>query len=263
MEENTTPKRTYQKHKTIGKITIKHFAKLAKYADDESYELYIEIIAKKQNTKFYSHIQIKETSIEELMEISEHERSEEKKVLEFIIAGLNIFERDDFKISEINDIYQWLNKPVSTLTEELLKSEIQEELITNNEYHGMGKIMFAPQILSFSKSSLLLYYKYLDTGYKALITEKYNSNIWVLKAMEDVLEFRLTKEVIEKKIEDDYNYLLHITSLQSFMQGVYQKFMIKFNIHPEMQNTFTDIVRLIKNNSPDIYRLIEYYKIIR
>jgi hypothetical protein len=263
MEENTTPKRTYQKHKIIGKITIKHFAKLAKYADDETYELYIEIIAKKQNTKFRSHILIKDTSIEELMENSEYEREEEKKVLEYIIDGLNVFERDDFKISEINDIFQWLNRPVSALTEELLKSEIQEELITNNEYHGIGKIMFAPQISSLSKSSLLLYYKYLDTGYKSLMTEKYKSNIWVLKSFEDILEFNLTQKAIEIKIEDDYNYLFEMKSLHSFMKGHYKKFMLEFHIHPTMEDTFLDILRLIENNNSNIYRLFEYYKIIR
>ena len=260
MENTTTTKRTYQKHKIIGKITVKHFAKLTKYVDEETYELYIEIIAKKQNTKFRSHIRFSKSSIEELMEDSEYERCEEKKVLEFIIYGLNIFERDDFKISEINDIFNWLYKPVSYLTEELLKSEIQEEFITNNEYHGLTKLIFTPEILFYTTSSMLQYYKYLETGYKSLITEKYKSNIWVLSSFEYILEFNLTKKMIEREIKDNDFELFGLTTLESFMKGQYQKFMLKFDIHPKMEDTFLDIVQLIKLNNPDIYRLFGYYK---
>ena len=53
-------KRTYQKHKTEKKITVKHYVNTDVKVDDESgytmYALYIQVTYNRKNTKFRSNI---------------------------------------------------------------------------------------------------------------------------------------------------------------------------------------------------------------
>ena len=55
-------KRTYQKHKTEKKITVKHFVNTnvtlkGSHINEETHPIYVDIIYNRQKTRFKSHIQ--------------------------------------------------------------------------------------------------------------------------------------------------------------------------------------------------------------
>lgn len=119
METTTTPKRKYQKHKTEGKITVKHYLdvklKPSIHEGKEYYPVYVRVTAKAQAAQFKSTTNIIATQNDFDNEVWNDEAKKAlQKEVENIIAivkDLKPFERQNFRITELTELYTNLSKP--------------------------------------------------------------------------------------------------------------------------------------------------------
>lgn len=119
METTTAPKRTYQKHKTEGKITVKHYLdvrlKPSIHEEKEYYPVYVRVMTKGQTANFKSTTNIITTQNDFDNEFwnDEAKKALQKEVENIItiVKDLKPFERTDFKITELTELYTNLSKP--------------------------------------------------------------------------------------------------------------------------------------------------------
>ncbi len=113
MEENTTPKRTYQKHKTDKKVSVVHFLNKkvkAKLIDDiPSYPLYFRLNYNRTNTTiksiilgYFNENSVKEDTIKVLINI-------ESNFLSTCYHSLKS-SNPDYGFTQFNELYKGLSK---------------------------------------------------------------------------------------------------------------------------------------------------------
>lgn len=113
MEENTTPKRTYQKHKTDKKVSVVHFLNKkvkAKLIDDiPSYPLYFRLNYNRTNTTIKSIIlgYFNENSLKE--DVTKALINIESNFLSTCYYSLKSF-NPDFGFTQFNEFYKELSK---------------------------------------------------------------------------------------------------------------------------------------------------------
>lgn len=116
-------KRTYQKHKKGGKVSILHYEnRQLKQKKNGSHYIYIRIIVKRQITYMRSLLDILDLTDFELKKDALQSHSSikdliniEKTLIENYVKRLNVFENENFSISEISDAHGEFSKAVERL----------------------------------------------------------------------------------------------------------------------------------------------------
>lgn len=210
METTEKPKRTYQKHKTEKKITVKHYVNTNfKQTENElgftQYPVYVQVTYNRKNTKFKSKIPY--TYLTQLPFIPILESIDSFK--EYYVSTPNGFERaliresnfinwlveqqiskkgDNFKISELPNIYHSNFLELSYFTECSLKMEIQNTLCEITGHTNLNKYLKYVLFPTPIGSSALINFEYYLQRYPELIKlkAKYSSQVWLLNMYEEL-----------------------------------------------------------------------------
>jgi hypothetical protein len=216
METTEKPKRTYQKHKTEKKITVKHYLNTRYFTEDINFSdnedipnwhevtypqsiIYVQVTYKRKNTKFRSKVplchldQLPELRIfDNLDEAHEHYTTESDDIIKWITKDLNyilwvvnqeIKSNPNFDVSELPEIYHGDKYSLISFVEDYLKREIREVLyekvLSENgywEFEGLSKYKI------YIQSSALNNLEYYLRLYPQLsfLKNRYSSHIWFL-----------------------------------------------------------------------------------
>ncbi len=274
METTEKPKRTYQKHKTEKKFTIKHYLntynkEVSDVYDFPLYPVYAQVTYNRRSTRFKTKIQPVTDS--EFLEnaipfdegyLEDYYFNESRKEfdnelardVDFIqwLANNCIKITDNFPISILTNLYNSNAFSLTEFTEWCLKEEIREKIFdirgfTNEERESdFTKYTAIPL---FSKASALDCLEFYLRKYPTLIElrQKYNSQIWLLKIF------------IEKGNESSMLYgfpmfaslsqngefgLLQSQepTLQDYNNHIFQKrFLESFDDKEQLENTLNDL----------------------
>lgn len=211
METTEKPKRTYQKHKTEKKITVKHYVNTDfKQSENELgyilYPVYVQVTYKRKNTKFKSKIpntyltQLPFTpilgSIDSFSEYyikntnSDFERAliRDLNFINWIVEQLISKKGDNFKISELPHIYHDKYLELSNFTESSLKKEIQKALCEITGQNNLNKFLTYTAFPISHSSSALINFEFYLYKYPELIKlkTKYSSHVWLLNMYEEL-----------------------------------------------------------------------------
>ena len=201
-------KRTYQKHKTEKKITVKHFLNLSIKEYDtfgsELYPVYVQVTYNRKTTKFRSQIP---PSIDKFLDLTPTFDSDEEAEEYHMHMGVNMVEeaiesdvslikwliseyKGEFDINELPKLYHRNFYSISSFVEWCLKYEIQHTIFNSKlvkfrygdssfeyNYHEIDEIV--PIFHSLSSLHNLQFYE-TDYPFINSIKEKYSSNIWNL-----------------------------------------------------------------------------------
>ena len=210
-------KRTYQKHKTEKKITVKHYLNTRYVSVDVDVAnnggetviwqevthpesiVYVQVTYKRKNTKFRSKVplchleKLPEIRVyDNLNEINEYYLNERDDVIKGITRDLNyilwivnqeIKRNSDFDISELPEIYHGNKYSLISFVEDYLKREIREALnekvLAENGYWEFEQFS---KYKIYSQSSALNNLEYYLNLYPQLsfLKNKYSSKIWLL-----------------------------------------------------------------------------------
>ena len=210
-------KRTYQKHKTEKKITVKHYLNTRYVSVDVDVAnnrgetviwqevthpesiVYVQVTYKRKNTKFRSKVplchleELPEIRVyDNLNEINEYYLNERDDVIKGITRDLNyilwivnqeIKRNSDFDISELPEIYHGDKYSLISFVEDYLKREIREALnekvLAENGYWEFEQFS---KYKIYSQSSALNNLEYYLNLYPQLsfLKNKYSSKIWLL-----------------------------------------------------------------------------------
>ena len=198
-------KRTYQKHKTEKKITVKHYlnTSIKEYDEigDKIYPVYVQVTYKRKNTKFKSKIPycLYDTPLSTVIfdNFNSYEEyydsATESNFENALTRDLNLIKwlvnvhveanPENFDISELPKIYHQKSYELTHFVDWCLKREIQNALC---EIKGLNE---EPNINIFLKAYLsridldspaLINLEYFSIEYPELnnIKKKYNSQIW-------------------------------------------------------------------------------------
>ena len=171
-------KRTYQKHKTEKKITVKHYLITNVKNDDElgnpTYPIYVQVTYKRKNTKFKSKVPY--TYLRELpiLPVFDSFSSYEKyyfgniknefdcaltRDLNFInwLVEQQISQRgEQFDISELPKLYHSESFELSNFIESSLKKEIQKTLCDITGFNVSNRfLIYAKFPVSYNSSPLI------------------------------------------------------------------------------------------------------------
>ncbi|MCU0470587.1 MAG: hypothetical protein MUF58_18520 [Arcicella sp.] len=211
METEVKPKRTYQKHKTEKKITVKHYlnTSIKEYDEmgDSIYSVYVQVTYNRKNTKFKSKIPYHYTDtlpstviFDNLNTYGHYFNNTFKKTFECIIdraltRDVNLIKwlanvyveanSNNFDISELPKIYHQKSYELTYFVDWCLKQEIQNAL---SEIKGFDKEIntnyFLKRYLTRvdDDSPALFNLEYLSIEHPELkyLRQKYNSQIWFL-----------------------------------------------------------------------------------
>jgi hypothetical protein len=203
-------KRTYQKHKTEKKITVKHYLITNIKNDDElgdpTYPIYVQVTYKRKNTKFKSKVPCTYLSELPVMPVFDSLSSYEEYYFENIkndfdcaltrdlnfinwLVEQQISQRgEQFDISELPKLYHSESFELSKFIESSLKKEIQKTLCDITGFNESNKfIIFSRFPVSHNSSSLINLEFYLHK-YPELISLKteYSSHLWLYSMYEEL-----------------------------------------------------------------------------
>lgn len=203
-------KRTYQKHKTEKKISVKHYVIRDIHHDYDlgyqTYRIYVQVTYKRKNTKFKSKIPFsyleKLPSVPVFNSFSNYEEYYIDNIknnfecaltrdLNFIywIVEQYINQRGEgFDISELPKIYHSNSFELSNFIESFLRKELLKALcsITGlDEPDGMSAYLKFP--MSYNSPALFNLEFYLNKYPELIILKtKYSSNIWIFRMYEEL-----------------------------------------------------------------------------
>ena len=216
MEIMEVTKRTYQKHKTEKKITIKHYVNTDVKVDNDSgftmYALYVQVTYNRKNTKFRSNIPYSlSENIPHPIPIFDNILEYKNFYLGIVDNIVNNFENDfdssfegalireanfinwlinqqirnrpdEFTISEISTIYHLEAYQLVDFIEDSLKKEIQSTLFKITEYYTLNEIFKDSKFPIFNHISALDNLEFYISQYPQLasLKKKYPSHIWLL-----------------------------------------------------------------------------------
>jgi hypothetical protein len=198
-------KRTYQKHKTEKKITVKHYL-IDNVKEDPDlgyppvYPIYVQVTYKRKNTKFrckipYSYFDklpqipvfenlndFEEFYIKNYNNYFENALTRDLNFIYWIVKQQIIKKGDNFDISELPEIYHNQAFELSNFVELCLKLEIQRTLCDINNLDITHEILPHVKFPFPFKSPALANYEYYINEYPELISvkNKYSPNIWLL-----------------------------------------------------------------------------------
>jgi hypothetical protein len=209
-------KRTYQKHKTEKKITVKHYLNTRNVIIDvdtsdnedenEPWEatvsesiIYVQVTYKRKNTKFRSKVPLcyleqlpKIRAFDNLNEIYEHYITEKNDIIKWLTKDLNyilwivnqeIKSNPNFDISELPEIYHNNKYSLISFVEDYLKREIREVLYEKVlAENGWWEFEQLSEYKIYSQSSALNNLEYYLRLYPQLsfLKNRYGSEIWFL-----------------------------------------------------------------------------------
>jgi hypothetical protein len=209
-------RKTYQKHKTEKKITVKHYLNTRNVIIDvdtsdnedenEPWEatvsesiIYVQVTYKRKNTKFRSKVplcyleQLPEIrAFDNLNEIYEHYITEKNDIIKWLTKDLNyilwivnqeIKSNPNFDISELPEIYHNNQYSLISFVEDYLKREIREVLYEKVlAENGWWEFEQLSEYKIYSQSSALNNLEYYLRLYPQLsfLKNRYGSEIWFL-----------------------------------------------------------------------------------
>lgn len=201
-------KRTYQKHKTEKKITVKHFlnTSIKEYDDfgNELYPVYIQVTYNRKTTKFRSQIP---PSLDKFLDLTPNFDNDKESEEYHLRMGINMFEdamigdvnlikwliseyKGEFDINELPKLYHKKFYSITFFVEWCLMQEIQlaifnskavkfkyDESAPEYSYDEINQI-----VPIFNSISALNHFEFYVANYPFInfIKEKYPSNIWNL-----------------------------------------------------------------------------------
>ncbi|MEA5457930.1 hypothetical protein VB796_02725 [Arcicella sp. LKC2W] len=205
METTQKPKRTYQKHKTEKKITVKHYVntniEVKNEIGDSIYPVYVQVTYKRKNTKFKSKIPycVYDTPLSTVVFDNfdsyreYYDSAAESDFENALIRDLNLIKwlvnvhveanPKNFDISELPKIYHQKSYELTHFVDWCLKQEIQNalcEVRRLNEDPNIN-ILFKAYLSRIDLDSpALLNLEYFSIEHPELndIKKKYSSEIW-------------------------------------------------------------------------------------
>lgn len=260
-------KRTYQKHKTEYKITIKHyFSKAIKELENglkQVYPMYVQVTYKRRNTQIRSKIKPISCSKIDKEEIGLDDLKEsiirdtaliESLINEYDNYNIVLAKDERFDITDLARLYNNDSSNLINFIDYCLRLEIVEFIESNT-----GKRF--PSIYEVSPLALLEFYSCQYPFVKS-IRENFNSDIWFFDIyLEQINNFenyksrdRLTlSEIIKIKITDFPRNKWTLT-LQDFKDGYAQKLLLDyFDNSLKMKEIFLDIETLILKHGKNYF----------
>lgn len=251
-------KRTYQKHKTEKKITVKHYLNETinefSKTGDKVIPVYVQVTYQGKNTRFRSRIKpipsyLLRLNTDGRFDISTfvEERERDAALITFLVkefSNLNARYGDDrYDINDLASMYHNEINDLSCFIDNCLNSEIQDIVLGNNDnycIHGVKP---------------LISIEYFKTFYPNLksIQERYNSNIWLF---DSYLNQITNCELVEFGKEHDIKRASGIVigglwnpTVQDFKDNYAQKQLLKYF---RKSQSIKDVIR-------DIQKLFDKY----
>lgn len=213
METTEKPKRTYQKHKTEKKITIKHYVNSDVKVDDSSdytmYPVYVQVTYNRKNTKFRSNIPYSlsknisyqipifdrisgyydyytkscENNINNDFDSSfQNALIRETNFINWLINQQILNRPNTFDISQISTVYHLEVYRLVDFFETCLKKEIQSSLFEIAKHYIPNEMFKNFEFPIFHHIPALSNLEFYISQYPQLVNlkEKYSSHIWLL-----------------------------------------------------------------------------------
>jgi hypothetical protein len=260
-------KRTYQKHKTEYKITIKHYFNKAIKEFDNSikqvYPIYIQVTYKSKNTKFRSRIKPISCSKVDKGELGLNDLKEliirDTALIESLINEYNnhniVSAKDErFDITDLVSLYRNDSFNLANFIDYCLRLEIVELIESNTDKRLRSIYDVKPLILLDFYSSQ---YPFLKS-----IREKFNSDIWIFDIYLEQInnlenyksQHRLTSSEESKIKITDFPRNKWTLTLQDFKDGYAQKLLLDyFDNSLKMKEIFLDIETLILKHGKNYF----------
>lgn len=196
-------KRTYQKHKTEKKISVKHYVnpdvKVFHKLGHSMYPVYVQVIYNKNNTKFRSKIPAirhSESNFDIYTGkiaggILDSEIEQDKKLITWLVQQKAEINFETFNISALPKIYHSQFYELSYFVEWCLKEEISEKL------DDINKSIVSQNFTNFhifEKTSAFTNLEFYAKKYPQLydLKEKYSSQIWFFNIyIESIRDFNI------------------------------------------------------------------------
>lgn len=288
METTEKPKRTYQKHKTEKKITVKHYViKDVERNENGYYEfpIYVQVTYNRKNTKFRSKIPYTvNDDIPSLIPVFDNFRSFEEfymtnvennaehdfdKSLEnaliretnFIIWLTNQqikISQNGFEIADISEVYHSKQSDLTNFIELCLKREIQSTLFEIafpevSEYFHLGYAEFP----IYDNTSALNNLEFYMLQYPQIISlkKKYSSQIWFLDIFLEQSQFSFGgkfKPIFS--IQDPYDFVtMPLTpTIYDYLTNTFQRcFYSTFEDKQLTRDIISDIDKLFAKYSSE------------
>lgn len=242
-------KRTYQKHKTEKKITVKHYLIPDIHHDDElgyqTYRIYVQVTYKRKNTKFKSKIPFsyfeKLPSIPVFNSFSNYQEYYIDNIknefecaltrdLNYIywLVEQHINQRgEEFDISELPKIYHSNSFELSNFIEASLKKELLKTLCNitgSDESNSLSAYLKFP--MAYNSPSLFNLEFYLNKYPELVILKtKYSSHIWIFKLYEELGDSSngLFREAMFSIIEQSGYVISFPPTIFDYLTNIFQK----------------------------------------
>ncbi len=254
METTEKPKRTYQKHKTEKKITVKHYL-IDNVKEDFDleyptiYPIYVQVTYKRKNTKFrckipFSYLDklppipvfenlsdFEEFYIKHYDNYFENALTRDLNFIYWIVKQQINKKGDDFDISELPEIYHNPAFELSNFVELCLKLEIQRTLCNINNIDINHEILPHIKFPVPYKSSSLANYEYHIREYPELIVvkSKYSPHIWLLGIHIELGERSDTIFVNPAQFgvinEEDGDFIIFQPSIFDYLTKIFHKLL--------------------------------------
>lgn len=260
-------KRTYQKHKTEYKITIKHyFNKAIKEFYNgykQVYPVYVQVTYKRKNTQIKSNISPISCSKVDKGEIGLDDFKEliirDSALIESIINEYDnyntVLAKDEkFDITHLARLYNNDSFNLTNFIDYCLRLEIVELIERNTGKHLKSIYPVKPLILL---DFYLSQYPFLKS-----IREKFNSDIWIFDVyLEQINNYEnyksqdsLTSSEVSKIKITDFPRNNWTLTLQDFKDGYAQKLLLDyFDNSLKMKEIFLDIEKLISKHGKNYF----------
>lgn len=255
-----TTKRTYQKHKTEYKITVKHYFNKAikefQYGYKLVYPMYVQVTYKRINTKIRSKIMPipcyeldnGKIGLDDFKELINRDTALiESLINEYDNYNIELAKDERFDITDLARLYNNDSFNLTNFIDYSLRLEIVELIKSNTEN-------VVPNIYDVKPLILLDFYLSQYPSLKT-IREKFNSDIWIfdvyLEQINDYKHYKSQdslsgKEVVSNFKITDFPRNRWTLTLQDFKNGYAQKLLLDyFNNSQKMKEIFLDIEKLI------------------
>ena len=248
----------YKKNNADKKISFKYFLntnlKPYDYPDgnggfNKAYHVYLRISLKSQTTQMpssallpWSYDFFSKEEFETFLKEGQNEAiNQEIEDLKWIIEKIKPFEREDFLIKELTEIYKILNNSVCGFVDTMLASELfrLDGFITHSEKPHIGYNYWS---LTGQPAIRQIIIDEEQKPFNSLqMLDEYKSDIWGLFAYEHLFFSR-------RKVANKLSYGNSAGGMRAFVKGEYQKEMVKEFGESTMQPIFNDMMKLFKKN---------------
>ena len=253
-------KRTYQKHKTEYKITVKHYLNTTVNEYDNHgnsvYPYYVQVTHRSKNTRFRSRIKPVFQNQQYRIEISPDEAIlRDIAFIEFLIKGYEKYNSENdgkYDVSDLASFYHSENFELVSYVDDSLRHEIVRFIYDNVKTEDVFEINLYENIKP------LTYFENLKVKYPILnlLRQEYNSNVWTFDIYVEQLRHN---DNFETGIKPDlYNSYLALwkPTIKDYQDKFIQKaLLLHFNNSQDVINIFKDIEKLISNTEDEYFRI--------